>query len=207
MTKTQLNLKDSIIQELPQIPYVIDQVGEALTWAGEALSEGDYIKTLKIALEVARYARSISDPNFYKTHLVIASILSNIEGALTNERFTRFDTASKATEKALQGLTVDETLIEKHGCFKSVLLHLVSLIRTDETLFAVALIGIKYDLENIVSGMLSADVKTPITAQDYVTILGYVTVMDNIRMSKIKMLDKTYEIYNKIITLLNDINY
>lgn len=203
----KIDLRESIIQELPQIPYVIDQVGEALTWAQESLSEGEYNKALAVAFEVAQYAKEISDPNFYKTHLVIASILSNIENSLQDERFNKFDTASKATEKALKALVIEDKELEKHGCFKAVLLHLAMLARQDETLFAVALIGIKHDLEIILAGMKQAGVKVPITAQDYVTVLGYATVMDNIRMANFKMLEKTYEIYNKIVTLLNEFNY
>ena len=55
--------------------------------------------------------------------------------------------------------------------------------------------------------MKKADVKTPITAKDYVSILGYALVMANIRMANLKLLDRTYEIYNDIIKLLNGLNY
>ena len=205
MTKDKL--EKSIYEILPQIPYVIDQVGEAVKWAKEELSEGDYIKALKVALDVAKFAASISNPNFYKTHLVVASLLSNIEKVTENEKFEKFDTTSKAVEKAINAIIVPPEKVEEQGCFKSVLLHLVDLIKKDEELFAVALIGIKYDLEEITEGMKKVDVKTPVTAKDYVSILGYLVFMDNIRLSNIKMLDRTYEIYNDIMKILNEINY
>lgn len=200
-------LEKSIYELLPQIPYVIDQVGEAIKWTKEELKEGELNKALKVAYEVTEFASKISTPTFFKTHLVLASLLSNIPDVLTKERFSTFDTASKATEKAIQKLVVDPKKNDEYGCFKSVLVHLVPLAKEDETLFAVALIGIKYDLEEIVEGMKKADVKTPITAKDYVSILGYALVMANIRMANLKLLDRTYEIYNDIIKLLNGLNY
>ena len=206
MTKSKM-LEKSIYEVLPQIPYVIDQVGEALKWAKEVLKEGEYNKTLKVAYEVAQFAADISNPNFYKTHLVLASILSNIPNVLEEERFKNFDTASKATENAIKDLFLPPEDIEKHGCFKAILLHIVPLAKKDESLFAVALIGIKYDLLEIIEGMDKVEYKIPITAQDYVSILGYAVVMDNIRMSNLALLNRTYAIYNGIIKLLNNIKY
>ena len=201
-------LEKGIFEMLPQIPYVIDQIGEALKWAKEELSEGEYNKTLKVAFEVAQFAKEVSDPNFFKTHLVVASILSNIEDAKNDERFEKFDTASKATERALDDLIVDKKSIEEKGCFKALLLHLVPLAKKDENLFVTALIGIKNDLEEIIKGMdKTAMTKSPITAQDYITILGYAFVLDNIRMARLNLLEKSWKIYNEITILLNDIKY
>lgn len=200
-------LEKGILEFLPQIPYVIDQVGEALKWAKEVLPEGEYNKTLKVAYEIARFAKETSNPNFYKTHLVVASILSNIENATSDKRFEKFDTASKAVEKALKELVIEQEEIEEKGCFKSILLNLVPLAKKDENLFTTALMGIKYDLLEITEAMKSANVKTPITAKDYVTILGYAFVMDNIRMAKLNLLDTSWKVYNEITVILNDIKY
>ena len=200
-------LEQSIYEILPQIPYVIDQVGEAINWAKEELEEGELCKALKVAYEVAKFSASISNPNFFKTHLVIASILSNIKDAMKKERFKTFDTTSKSVEKSLEALMVSPEKIEENGCFKSVLLQLIPLFKKDEDLFAIALIGIKYDLKEVVDAMAQANVKTPITSKDYVVILGYALVIANIRMANLKMLDRTYLIYNDIVKLLNGLNY
>lgn len=204
MTK---QLEQGIIEMLPQIPYVIDQVGEALKWAKEEVTEGAYNKILQVAYEVAEYAKSTSDPNFYKTHLVLASILSNIEHATKKEKFSIFDTASKATEKDLKVIDIPEENVKKHGCFKALLMHLVPLAKENEDLFAVALIGIKYDLKEVIAGLEKAKVNTPVTKDDYVTILGYSFVMANIRMARLNLLDKVHKIYNDIEILLNSISY
>ena len=203
-----MQLEDSIIQELPQIPYVIDQIGEALAWAKECLNEGEYNKLLRITFDVVEYTKSISDPNFFKTHYVVATILSNIESAKSNERFAKFDSASKAVEKTLNALAVSSESIEKNGCFKTLMLHLIPLAKENMDLFAISLIGIKHALSDILAGTKSANVKSPITANDYITILGYALVMANIRMANLNMSNEAYKIYNEIsIMLNNDLSY
>lgn len=204
---TENYLEKSIIEQLPQLPYVVDQVGDALKWAKEELSEGEYNHALKVTHEVACYAKSISNPNFFKVHLVVASILSYIKEAIKNEKFQRFDSASKSVEKSLSKLVVSPEAIEKHGCFKSVLLNIVPLASENQELFTIALIGIKHDLLAITEGMEKASIKAPITPEDYISILGYAIVMANIRMANIKFLDSTYKVYNEIAVILNSINY
>ena len=75
-------------------------------------------------------------------------------------------------------------------------------------LFTISLIGIKHDLMAITEGMKNAGVKTPITGNDYITILGYSLVMANVRMANLKMSNDAYKVYNEIEIMLNkDINY
>ena len=203
-----MQLEDSIIQELPQIPYVIDQVGEALNWAKETLNEGDYNKLLNFTFEIVEYTKSISDPSFFKTHYVVASILTGIPSAKTNERFAKFDSASKAVEKALDALTVPPENLEKYGCFKALMLHLIPLAKENMELFTISLIGIKNSLSDVLAGIKAAGIKAPITAHDYITILGYALVIANIRMANLKMTNDAYRIYNDIsIVLNNELNY
>lgn len=200
-------LEQSIIETLPQIPYVIDQVGEALKWAKEEVPTGSYDKVLKVAYDVALYAKETSDLNFFKTHLVIASILSNIEDAIEQDRFSTFDTASKSAEKSLRALNIPKESIEKYGCFKAILMHLVPLAKENEDLFAVALIGIKHDLKEILDGLKSTDIKAPITSKDYIKVLGYSFVMANVRMARLNLLNKVRAIYNELEIMLNEISY
>ena len=199
-----VDLEKSIIQELPQIPYVIDQVGEAFSWAKEVLNEGEYNKMLGVSYDVTMYTKTISDPNFFKVHYVIASILSYIPNASKEERFSKFDTASKSVEKTLNSIIVPSEDIEKRGCFKSVMLHLIPLSKKNEEVFAISLLGIKHDLLDIINGMKQANVKTPITGNDYISVLGYALVMANLRMSNLSLTNGAYKIYNDILTLLNN---
>lgn len=203
-----MQLEESIIQELPQIPYVIDQVGEALQWAKEAFNEGEYNRTLKLAYDVMKFTKSISDPNFFKTHYVISTILSNIEKVKEDERFAKFDSASKAVEKTLDAITISPQALEENGCFKSIMLHLIPLAKENMELFTIGLIGIKHALSDISEGFKKAEVKSPITGNDYITILGYALVIANIRMANLHMPNYAYEVYNEISVILNnDLNY
>ena len=199
-----MQLEESIIEQLPQIPYVIDQVGEALAWAKEELDEGDYNRILEIAYDVTEFTKTVSDPNFFKTHCVIASILSNIKDVKKDERFKKFDSASKSVEKTLNDITIDPKLIEEKGCFKAMMLHLIPLAKKSMELFTIELIEIKHDLSEILKGMKEAGVKAPITGKDYVTILGYALLFANIRMANLKMTNEAYKIYNDVSIMLNN---
>ena len=202
------DLEKSIIAELPQIPYVIDQVGSAIKWAKEALTEGEYNKAIEVAWDVTKFSKESSDPNFFKTHLVIASLLSFIPEALEKEEFKMFDTASQAVKKTLEAITIPPELTQERGCFKAILLTLAPLAKTSEECFALLLFGIKHDLEEILKGMKKAQIKTPITPNDYIAVLGYANVMANLRMANLKLLDRTYKIFNDIeIILNNEFNY
>ena len=205
-----MQLEDGIIEQLPQIPYVVDQVGEALKWAKEVLNEGEYNRMIRSTREVAEFTKAVSDPNFYKTHYVIAAILSAINGVvpLEGERFAKFDSTSKAVEKALKALVINPKDIEERGCFKAILLKLVPLAKENMELFTVGLIGIKHDLLSILEGFKVANVKTPITGNDYISVLGYALVMANLRMANLKLTNEAYKVYNDIsIMLNNDFNY
>lgn len=201
------NLEQSILSELPQVPYVMDQVGAALDWAKGELSEGEYNRMLSTVYDVTLYTKSVSEAAFFKVHYVTAAILSFLKDPKKDERFKQFDTASKAVEKALDGISVTQEKIEKIGCFKAILTTLVPLARENQDLFAVALIGVKHDILAITEGMQTVDTKAPITPQDYITILGYSLVMTELKVSNIDILDKVYPIYNGINILLNNIKY
>lgn len=203
-----VKLREGIIQELPQIPYIIDQVSEAFDWAKEELSEGEYNSMLNVVYDVTEYAKHISEPNFFKTHLIVATILSYIPNVKKSEKFAKFETASKAIEKSLDGILIDPEDIRTKGCFKSTLLKITPLAKGNIELFTLMLIEIKHILLEILEGMKEAKVKSPVTSRDYVTILGYALVMANLRMANLKLPNATYEIYNEIsIILNNEFNY
>lgn len=197
-------LKRGIMDELPQIPFIIDQVGEAVAWAEEVLEEGALIKTLETAGKIAKWVATISDLNFYKVHLVIASILADIPDAMNNERFNKFDSASKSVENVLQNIVVPKEDTETRGCFNALTVHLVQLSKKNEEALAVMLHKVLADLEELTTGIKAAGVKTPITPQDYVTVLGYALVIANIRMSNLSLLNYNRELINNISIILNN---
>ena len=197
-------LKNDILSELPQIEFVIDQVGYAVDWCIEAHDEGKVYHILSTALDVAKYAKEVSERNFYKTHLVIAALIGDIEGVLEDERFSyRYKSSSNVVEKTIRKTTIDPSLTEKRGCFSALSIWLAKLAKEDEDAFVVALYRILHDLKDIVVGLKDVNSKAPITPQDYITVLGYAYVMLNLRMTKSSLLDKTRNVFNEVVTLLN----
>ena len=201
-------LEKSILELLPSIPYIVDQVGSAMDWLKEEKKDdGEYIKALKVALKVANYASKISEVNFFKTNLIIASLLSNIPNALENERFKVFDTASKSVENTLRNVIIDSRVQEERGCFKALTMHITPLMEKDQEAAAIMLCGILQDLEDIHRVMTKADVKSPITREDYVILLGYTMVISNIYHAGINILNETAVILNDIQIILNELSY
>lgn len=208
MTEQFENARKAIIEQLPQIPFIIDQVGEAINWCIEEHEEGIVSRLLAAATDVAKYAKSISDPNFYRTYLVIAALIGDIPNVMTKERFEQFKTASGSVEKAVKNMIVDPKLIEERGCFNALSIHLATLARIDEEVLNVVLYGILYDIEDIVSGLKGVGQKAPITPQNYITILGYAYVLANLKMANLKLLNDTSALINRInIILNNDVIY
>ena len=197
------SLSTAIIAELPQIPFIIDQVSDAIKWCVEAHDSGVVVKQLETTLDVAKYVKEISDPNFYRTHLVIAALISDIPNVLEEKKFEEFKTTSGAVEKAVKNIIVDKDLLIKRGCFNALNIHLAQLARIDENCLVIALLGILHDLQEITSSLKEAETKAPITPQDYITVLGYAYVMANLRMARLPLADKTKVIVNQIEILLN----
>ena len=196
-------LKAGILAELPQVPFIIDQVSDAVDWCVEEHDPGIIVKLLETSLDVARYVKEISDPNFYKTHLVIASLIADIPNVIEDERFKKFQTASGAVEKSVKNVIVDPDLLVERGCFNSLNIHLTQLQKIDENCLVIMLYGILHDLKEITSGLKSTCAKSPITPQDYITVLGYAYVMSNLRMARLPLADRTKVIINNIQIILN----
>lgn len=207
--KDEIILSERGIREiLPQIPYVLDQVGAAMDWVREVQDEGTYLKTLKFALDVANFAAKISEPKFFKTYLVVAALLMDIDNVETCEKFNVFKTASHSVENALNKLRINPESSAKRGCFKAVTVHLAQVARESQELFTVLAYSILNELKDIVAGMEEAKEKSPITAADYIRVLGYAYVMANLRMAQLEYSDHTRKVINEIEILLNSkVNY
>lgn len=201
-------LEKSIIEKVPQIPYVVDQVGYAMKWVKEVQDESTYYKTLKFALDVANYAEKVSERGYYKTHLVIAALLMDVDGAMKDPRFDNFRTASHVVEDTLGAITINPSYAETYGCFKGISVHVAQLARENQDYFAVVMYNILNELNDILEGMKDAEIKTPITAEDYIKILGYSVVVKNLKLEKLQFYSPVQEIMNSIGIILNhDIKY
>ena len=201
-------LEKQLIELMPQIPYVVDQVGAAMKWVKEVQDEGDYYNTISYAIEVAKYVQKVSNPNFYKVHLVISALLMDIDKPFEDERFKIFDSASKSVENALRTIKLDEGNLETYGCFKAMNIHTTQLAQKDEDLFVVYMLALLEDLKDISKGMKEVGAKSPITPEDYVKVMGYDLVLSNLRMANLSLLNDSREVVNTIdIMLNNDFKY
>lgn len=207
MTENVEIMEKGILEKLPQIPFIVDQVGYAMKWAKEVYDEGAYYKNIEFTLDVAEYATKISQPNFYKTYLIIGALLMDIPGAINDTKFEMFKSTSNSVENILNNIIMDPKTNEEYGCFKSVSLHIAKLARTNQEYLAVFLLGILSDLKEIVKGMEDVKVKAPITTEDFIKVLGYAFVMQNLRGANLNLLNEVREILNKIDIILNSLNF
>ena len=202
-------LKKGILEEVPQIPLIIDQVSEAIDWCIEEQPEDELVCVLRAGLDVAKFLKKISDPNFYKTHILIASLLVCLPNkAEDSERFRIFESASGSVRKALEELRVPKEEIDKRGGFNALTVKLATLGRTNQDYLGVSFYSILETLKLMVEGMKEGKVKSPITPQDYIMTLGYAYVLANLRMSGIELRDDVRAIMNEIeIILAQDLVY
>lgn len=200
-------MERSIYEVLPQIPFLVDQVGEALKWTKETLGDDGYYTALGVATKVAVYASKVSENNFFKTHLILAALLKNIPNVLEDERFKKFDTASKSVETSIKKLLLEEKVIKERGYYKALSMHLVPLANNDQDSFSVILCEILEDLEQIKRGMDKVGAVSPITEKDYVSVLGCTFVVSNIYMSNLSLFNETQVILNSVNLILNSFNY
>ena len=196
-------LKKAILAEVPQVPFVIDQVGAAIDWCIDGHEEGVVAKLLEAALDVAKFVRTVSEPNFYKTPLLIASLIGDIDGVLEDERFKMYQSASGSVEKVIKAILVDQKLIEQYGCFKALTIHLAQVYRINEEYLMLLLYGILYDLKEITAGLKATGTKAPITPQDYISVLGYAYTIGNFKMNGFNLLGYTRSLINEIDIILN----
>ena len=84
-----------IMANLPTSQFIVDLVGEAIKVAGEKYPD-EFETRLDIALRMSEYAKEVSQPLYYKAHLVIAPLVAGLEASEINKLETASGTLSKA---------------------------------------------------------------------------------------------------------------
>ena len=84
-----------IMANLPTSQFIVDLVGEAIKVAGEKYPD-EFETRLGIALRMSEYAKEVSQPLYYKAHLVIAPLVAGLEASEVNKLETASGTLSKA---------------------------------------------------------------------------------------------------------------
>jgi hypothetical protein len=126
----------------------------------------------------------------------------DITGATDKPEFKVFESASHSVEKALEAIRINPTLGEERGCFKAVAMHVINLAKTNEDYLAVFLLNILSDLREILDSIKNTETKTPITSEDYIKVLGYSYVVQNIMLTNLSLHNTSREILTEMSTIL-----
>lgn len=185
-----------IMAKIPANPFITDLVARAFQIFIKYNSMGDLIDTpeyfiksrLSTVSKVASFVTSISNPAFYKYHLIMASILA---GVPENE-YDFLDSPAKNITKVTTALT---ELLNAEGC-KDKWNALFNIGKDDSELLAIALMFLTDEVE-----MIKGD-----EAPNVPLIMdGYLEVC--LRKSSIPITNEIYPYYNAFIAAINKTSF
>lgn len=191
-TMTQADvLVNSIMEYVPQVTFVVEQIGQAVNIAKAQYTEEELIETLERTVEVAKFAKEVSNSEaFYKYHLVVISLLVNI----TDESLlAKFETQSNSVINGIKALKVDESIIVKKGFVKANVLHLAKLYHENQDLFAMYMI------------MMTRDFNKAVQMKIEERMLKTALIEQTIRMNKFEYLAPVKAITDKLFTIINKV--
>lgn len=171
-----------IMSNLPTSQFIIDLVGEGIQTALAHFDSEEVAKRLDIALTMSAYAKEVSQPLYYMTHLVLAPLVAGLEAA----ELAKLDTASGVLAKANIPLGTFVTSKE----FKTKWLALFNLSTVDKDVLAAALIFAKKDVEKAIK------------ENDLYQLAGYGYLEVNIRQSNMFINHTVRRFYNEYASLV-----
>ena len=170
-----------IMANLPTSQFIVDLVGEAIKVAGEKYP--DEIETrLDIALRMSEYAKEVSQPLYYKAHLVIAPLVAGLEASEVN----KLETASGTLSKACAPLGVFITA----KTFKQKWKALFELSKVDVDVLGTALMFAKVAVDKAFK------------ENDLYTLTGYAYIEVNIRQSGMFINHTVRKYYNEFASVV-----
>lgn len=175
-------ITQKIMGNLPTSQFVVDLVGEAINIATEKFDEAEVENRLDIALKMSAYAKEVSQPMYFMTHLVIAPLVAGLE---VNE-VSKLDTASGALVKALVPLSS----FVSGKTFKQKWQALFNLSKVDKDVVAVAFMIAKSAVEKAIK------------ENDLYTLAGYGYIEVNIRQSGMFVNHTVRKYYNEFASLV-----
>lgn len=188
-------LIQSITGELPQIDFVVDQVGAALALAADTLTERQFHRALRIAVNVTKFAKETSEPQYFKYNLIITALLKDVQNLSSHAGFKTFDTTSNIVGKNIEALKTTED--EKaRGYYKGGVLKLARLFNLNQELFLIEVLSLTDDLEAL---DLVADV--------HPFLLGCAFMNANFRMCNFELLSSVQIYYNKFMSILENTKF
>ena len=170
-----------IMANLPTSQFIVDLVGEAIKVAGEKYPD-EFETRLGIALRMSEYAKEVSQPLYYKAHLVIAPLVAGLEASEVN----KLETASGTLSKACAPLGVFVTA----KTFKQKWKALFELSKVDVDVLGTALMFAK----------VAVDKKKK--KKDLYTLAGYAYIEVNIRQSGMFINHTVRKYYNEFASVV-----
>lgn len=175
-------LVQKIMSNLPTSQFVIDLIGEGIQICVNKFDEKEVERRLEIAKKMSDYAKEVSQPMYFMTHLVLAPLVAGLEAA----EVSKLDTASGVLAKAIAPLGV---FVTGNG-FKTKWQALFNLASVDKDVMAAAFMFAK------------ADVEKAMREGDLYTITGYAYIEVNIRQSGMFVNHTVRKFYNEFASLV-----
>lgn len=175
-------LVQKIMSNLPTSQFVIDLIGEGIQICVNKFDEKEVERRLEIAKKMSDYAKEVSQPMYFMTHLVLAPLVAGLEAA----EVSKLDTASGVLAKAIAPLGV---FVTGNG-FKTKWQALFNLASVDKDVMAAAFMFAK------------ADVEKAMREGDLYTIAGYAYIEVNIRQSGMFVNHTVRKFYNEFASLV-----
>ena len=170
-----------IMANLPTSQFIVDLGGEAIKVAGEKYPD-EFETRLGIALRMSEYAKEVSQPLYYKAHLVIAPLVAGLEASEVN----KLETASGTLSKACAPLGVFITA----KTFKQKWKALFELSKVDVDVLGTALMFAKVAVDKAFK------------EKDLYTLAGYAYIEVNIRQSGMFINHTVRKYYNEFASVV-----
>ena len=170
-----------IMANLPTSQFIVDLVGEAIKVAGEKYAD-EFETRLGIDLRMSEYAKEVSQPLYYKAHLVIAPLVAGLEASEVN----KLETASGTLSKACAPLGVFVTA----KTFKQKWKALFELSKVDVDVLGTALMFAKVAVDKAFK------------EKDLYTLAGYAYIEVNIRQSGMFINYTVRKYYNEFASVV-----
>lgn len=138
---------NSIMENVPQVPFVVEQIGQAINIAKVEYDDKKLVKILENTIEVSKYAKEESkSTQFFKYHLIVISLLKDIKDMT---KLKPFETQSNKIVNSIKLMQLDEKEINKKGFVRATALHLMQLFNLDQELFMISIIEIQQELDRL----------------------------------------------------------
>lgn len=216
-------LINSIMEELPQVPLIVNSVYKGIAIAEKYLTkvtrlydteDNMYLHALRVALRTAQYAKQTSNQMYFKYELIIIALLHDLledaDSPEVQQDLQIFKSTNNNIMNGIISLTNDNVEIAGMGTGKYMGIKFTKLLKQDEDLFLVKLFD---RLDNLIS--LPAIKKTELYNEDAekgeLFIRNYYletqNIVLNLALAKMIIPDNIYMIYNELLLLLNSVSF